>query len=134
MRILGIDYGEKYIGVAFADTNSILIAQPFEIVNNNGKELDRLAEIAKLKKIEKVILGYPRNLSGEATQQTEIVKEFGKKIETHLALPLEYQDETLSSVVIQEELSEDTKGRKKRIDDQAAALILQDYLEEEFRK
>ena len=136
MKIISLDFGEKFIGVAFADTDSVLIAQPIEIVKNkgDGKELDSISEILKKKKAELVVLGYPRNLSGHATQQTREVEAFGDRLKSTLGLPLKYQDETLSSVVVKDQLSEDKKGHKKRIDDQAAALILQDYLEQEFRR
>lgn len=135
MKIISLDFGSKYIGVAYADTNSILMAQPLEIIfnKNDGKEIDTLSELCKKKKAELVILGYPRNLSGNPTQQTRDVEAFGDKLKSTLEIPLKYQDETLSSVLVKDQLSEDKKGKKKRIDDQSAALILQDYLEQEFR-
>lgn len=135
MKIISLDFGEKYIGVAYADTDSVLIAQPIDIISNksDGKELEAIQELYKKKKAEMIILGYPRNLSGNATQQTREVEAFGDKLKDTLEVPLKYQDETLSSVLVKDELSEDKKGKKKRIDDQAAALILQDYLEQEFR-
>jgi len=85
-------------------------------------------------KAELIILGYPRNLSGNPTQQTTQVEAFGDKLKSKIEIPLEYQDETLSSVYVEEQLSEDKRGKKPRIDDQAAALFLQDYLESKFRK
>jgi putative holliday junction resolvase len=135
MKIISLDFGEKYIGVAYADTDSVLIAQPMEILSNknDGKEIDAVSELCKKKKAELIVLGYPRNLSGNPTQQTRDVEAFGDKLEDTLNIPLKYQDETLSSVLVKDQLSEDKKGNKKRIDDQAAALILQDYLEQEFR-
>jgi len=136
MKIISLDFGEKYIGVAYADTNSVLIAQPLEIISNknDGKEITSITELCKKKKAELIVLGYPRNLSGNPTQQTRDVEAFGDKLKGTLEIPLEYQDETLSSVLVKDQLSEDKKGNKKRIDDQAAALILQDYLEQEFRQ
>jgi putative Holliday junction resolvase len=136
MKIISLDFGEKYIGVAYADTNSVLIAQPVDIVKNNlddGKEIEAIDQLCKKYKAELIILGYPRNLSGHATQQTRDVEAFGDRLKAILQLPLKYQDETLSSVHVSEQLSEDKRGQKKRIDDQAAALILQDYLEQEYR-
>lgn len=135
MKIISLDFGEKYIGVAYADTDSVLIAQPLEIISNksDGKELEAIEVLCKKKRAELIVLGYPRNLSGNATQQTRDVEAFGDKIKGTLEVPLKYQDETLSSVLVKDQLSEDKKGNKKRIDDQAAALILQDYLEQEFR-
>lgn len=135
MKIISLDFGEKYIGVAYADTDSVLIAQPLDILpnKNDGKEIDAVSEVCKKKKAELIVLGYPRNLSGNPTQQTRDVEAFGDKLEDTIKIPLKYQDETLSSVLVKDQLSEDKKGKKKRIDDQAAALILQDYLELEFR-
>jgi putative Holliday junction resolvase len=133
MKIVSLDFGEKYIGVAYADTSSVLIAQPIEVVKNNGKELEAISAICAKLKAELIVLGYPRNLSGNATGQTRDVEAFGDKLKSTIDLPVKYQDETLSSVTVKEQLSEDKKGNKKRIDDQAAALILQDYLELEFR-
>lgn len=133
MKILAVDYGEKFIGLAFANTDSILIAQPQDIIANNGSAEQALKDICSDLKIEQIILGYPRTLDGGSNQQTRVVEEFGDKLKASIGLPLKYQDETLSSAHVREQLSEDKKGQKKRIDDQAAALILQDYLEQEFR-
>lgn len=135
MKIISLDFGEKYIGVAYVDTDSVLIAQPIDIITNtnNGKEIEAVKDICQKKKIELIVLGYPRNLSGNPTQQTRDVEAFGDKIKDTLKIPVQHQDETLSSVLVKDQLSEDKKGNKKRIDDQAAALILQDYLEAKFR-
>lgn len=136
MKILSIDYGSKNIGLAYADTNSVLIAQPLAIISNKetNSHFEELQEICKQRKIELIVLGFPRSLSGTVTQQTREVEAFGDKLKTILDLPLRYQDETLSSVHVREQLSEDKKGNKQKIDDQAAALILQDYLEQEVRQ
>jgi putative Holliday junction resolvase len=135
MKIIALDFGEKYIGVAFADTNSVLIAQPVEIIpnKNDGSEIEAVSALCTKLKAELIILGYPRNLSGNSTPQTTKVEAFGDKLKVAVEPPLEYQDETLSSVYVEEQLSEDKKGKKPRIDDQAAALFLQDYLENKFR-
>ncbi len=137
MKILAIDYGTKNIGLAYADTTSILIAQPLAIIANSTSDpaspFKELNLICQKYKIQQLILGYPRGLSGQITQQTRDVEAFGDKLKTILQLPLKFQDETLSSVHVRDQLSEDKKGNKQRIDDQAAALILQDYLEQEIR-
>jgi putative Holliday junction resolvase len=136
MKIVALDFGEKFIGAAFADTDSVLIAQPVEIIpnKNDGSEIEAILTLCTKLKVEMVILGYPRNLSGNPTQQTTQVEAFGDKLKSAIELPVEYQDETLSSIYVEEQLSEDKKGKKPRIDDQAAALFLQDYLESKFRK
>ena len=101
---------------------------------NDGSEIEAILTLCTKLKVEMVILGYPRNLSGNPTQQTTQVEAFGDKLKSAIELPVEYQDETLSSIYVEEQLSEDKKGKKPRIDDQAAALFLQDYLESKFRK
>lgn len=135
MKIISLDFGEKFIGVAFVDTSSILIAQPVEIIPNSsdGSELTKISELVTKLKAELVLLGYPRNLSGHATKQTTKIEGFGDKLKSTLSIPLKYQDETLSTAYVEEQLSEDKKGQKKRVDDQAAALFLQDYIEANFR-
>lgn len=133
MRIISIDFGEKRIGLAYVDTSSVLIAQPVQILANDGSEITKLKEFCESKKIDQIVLGYPRNMLGEPTQQTRVVEEFGDKLKSTVGLPLIYQDETLSTAHVKDQLSEDKKGTKTRIDDQAAALILQDYIEQHVR-
>jgi putative Holliday junction resolvase len=137
MRLLGLDFGEKRIGVSWVDTDVILLAQPFDIIDNlpddNSSAIAKISELTQLKKVEAIVLGYPRSLSGQATEQTEKVDYFKKELEGQIEIPIFYQDETLSTVMVSEHLSENTKGTKQRVDDQAAALILQDYIEIKFR-
>lgn len=126
-QLLGLDVGERRIGVAVADTG-VRIAVPIETITVDGDEIQRIAEICQRDTIAKIIVGYPRNQSGETTQQTTYVETFAEQL-VGIA-PVEFQDESLTSVIATQRL-ESSKKRYERgdIDMQAAAIILQDYLE-----
>jgi putative Holliday junction resolvase len=125
---LALDVGEKRIGVAVGD-NTVRIAVPFETIEVNGKELERIARLIIDERVDTVIVGYPRNQSGEATAQTAHVEAFAAQL-SDIAPKLVFQDESLTSVLAEQQLK--SHGRpysKGDIDAQAAAIILQDYLE-----
>ena len=126
--LVGLDVGEKRIGVSVADTG-VRIAVPFTTVEVNGDEINAIAEIVVKEGADTIVVGYPRNQAGEATAQTAYVEAFVKKIET-LAATIAYQDESLTSVMAEQQLKSHNKPYSKGdIDSQAAAIILQDYLE-----
>lgn len=126
--LLGLDVGEKRIGVAVGDT-AIKIAVPYDTVEVDGSEIERIAQIVVGESVQTVVVGYPRNQSGEPTAQTRFVEEFSGKLKD-IAAHIVFQDESLTSVLAEEQLK--SYGRpysKGDIDAKAAALILQDYLE-----
>ena len=126
--LVGLDVGEKRIGVSVADTG-IRIAVPFSTVEVDGNEVQAIAEIVLKERADTIVVGYPRNQQGEATSQTEFVEEFTKKLE-YLDKKIVFQDESLTSVMAEQRLK--SYGRpyaKGDIDAQAATIILQDYLE-----
>lgn len=126
---MALDVGEKRIGVALADS-AVRIAVPMETISVDGNELARIAEICKRDEIDTIVVGYPRNQSGEATKQTEYAENFAKQL-TDIA-PVVFQDESLTSVIAARRLEKSGKHYEKGdIDMQAAAIILQDYLEEQ---
>ena len=126
--LVGLDVGEKRIGVSVADAG-VRIAVPFTTVEVNGDEINAIAEIVVKEGADTIVVGYPRNQAGEATAQTAYVEAFVKKIET-LAATIAYQDESLTSVMAEQQLKSHNKPYSKGdIDSQAAAIILQDYLE-----
>ena len=139
MRVLALDVGTRRIGVAFADT-SVRIAIPREMIPVDGNEFENIAKNLRLEKAEVLVCGFPRNSKGEATQQTALVQEFVEKLKQFLAekgqkLPeIHFQDESLTSVTAEARLSGKRElTRKDRsdgiVDSEAAAIILQDYLE-----
>lgn len=125
---IALDVGEKRIGVAIGDAG-VRIAVPFDTIDVDGTELQRIAQIMIDEKIDVMVVGYPRNQSGEATAQTVFVETFAAKLKD-IAPNIIYQDESLTSVLAEQRLKSYGKPYSKAdIDAQAATLILQDYLE-----
>lgn len=126
---LALDIGEKRIGVAVGD-DIVRIAVPLETIDVDGNQLDRLARIVVDHEPDLVVIGYPRNQSGEPTAQTDFVEEVAKQL-ADIMPKIVFQDESLTSVLAEQRLKSYKKPYTKAdIDAQAAALILQDYLEQ----
>lgn len=123
-----LDVGEKRIGVAVADT-SIRIAVAFDTIEVDGSELEKIAEIVIREGAKKIVVGYPRNQQGETTAQTAYVEDFAKQL-VDIAEEIVFQDESLTSVMAENRLIDMKKPYTKGdIDAQAAAIILEDYME-----
>lgn len=124
---LGLDVGEKRIGVAVAD-DAVRIAIAYDTIEVDGNEIENIAEIALNQDAKTLVVGYPRNQSGGVTAQTHFVEQFAKKLE--YIGEVVFQDESLTSVIAEQRLQDEKKPYTKAdIDSLAAALILQDYLE-----
>jgi putative Holliday junction resolvase len=119
---LGLDIGSKRIGVA--RINSIArISEPLVTLSNDDSFISELKKIIDKEVIDLIVVGLPRNMSGEETRQTTVVKDFvDNTVRPSINLPIIYYDETLSSVDA-EKYSNDTK-KKRGIDAIAAAEIL----------
>ncbi len=129
--IISLDVGEKRIGVAVADLG-VKIAVPYDTILVNGREIEAIGELVMREGAHLIVIGYPRNQAGEATKQTEYVQEFAKKL-NDIPAQIEFQDESLTSVMAEERLA--AHGRpyhRSDIDAQAAAIILQDYIETHY--
>jgi putative Holliday junction resolvase len=125
---LALDIGERRIGVAVGDSG-IRIAVPFDTINVDGREIERITRLVIDEHIDTIVIGYPRNQSGEPTAQTAYVEEFAKKL-VDIAPEIVFQDESLTSVLAEQQLQSYKKPYTKAdIDAQAAALILKDYME-----
>lgn len=126
--LIGLDVGEKRIGVSVADTG-VRIAVPFTTIEVDGSEIQAIAEIVLKEQAEGIVVGYPRNQQGEATAQTNYVENFTKQLE-YLEKDISFQDESLTSVLAEQRLMAYKRPYSKGdIDAQAATIILQDYLE-----
>lgn len=126
---VALDVGERRIGVAVGDSG-VRIAVPFETIETDGAEVERIAKIVIDEKADVVVIGYPRNQSGAATAQTAYVEEFSKKL-VDVAPQIAFQDESLTSVMAEQRLQSHKKPYTKGdIDALAAAIILQDYMEQ----
>lgn len=136
MRILGLDYGTKTTGVAVSDPMG-WTAQGLEIIRRQEEEhlkptFNRIAEICAEYKVEKIVLGLPKNMNNTLGERGEKTLIFKQKLEAKLKLPVEMWDERLSTVAAENFLLEADMSRKKRknvIDKLAATIILQNYLD-----
>jgi putative holliday junction resolvase len=126
---VALDVGERRIGVAVGDSG-VRIAVPFDTIETDGRELERIAKVILDEHADIVVVGYPRNQSGEVTAQTAYVEEFARKL-VDIAPEIIFQDESLTSVMAEQRLQSYKKPYSKGdIDALAAAIILQDYMEQ----
>ena len=131
-RALGIDFGEKRVGLALSDRLN-LIASPYKTLQYIS-ENDLISEIKKIvidKEIEVFVIGLPLNMKGEDSDQTKKVRRF-KNLLSILELPIIYEDERFSSIIAKNSLvlqNVKTGHNKSEIDRTAAAIILQQYLD-----
>jgi len=126
--VIALDVGEKRIGIAIAD-GIVSIAIPFDTLEVDGTEIEQLSHIIEQENVTRIIIGYPRNQSGQATAQTAYVERFADQL-APLGIDMEFQDESLTSVHAEERLKAQKKPYNKGdIDMVAASIILQDYLE-----
>ena len=139
MRVMGLDVGSKTVGVAISDPLGFT-AQGVEIIkiNEEAKEFgfDRLGELVKEYQVDKFVVGLPKNMNNTEGPRVEASKAYGDKIKEIFNLPVDYQDERLTTVQAERMLVEQadvSRGkRKKVIDKLAALLILQNYLDRMF--
>lgn len=136
---MGLDVGSKTVGVAISDPLGFT-AQGVEIIkiNEEAKEFgfDRLGELVKEYQVDKFVVGLPKNMNNTEGPRVEASKAYGDKIKEIFNLPVDYQDERLTTVQAERMLVEQadvSRGkRKKVIDKLAAQLILQNYLDRMF--
>lgn len=136
MRIMGLDFGSKTVGVAVSDP-TLLIAQGIETVTRKspGKLRQTLARIDELKEeynIEKIVLGFPKNMNNTIGDRCEKTLEFKDLLEKRTGLDVVLWDERLTTVEAERILMEDgvrRENRKQHIDKIAAVFILQNYLD-----
>ena len=135
MRILGLDFGSKTVGVAVSDA-ICLTACALEIIRRDSpnkirKTLVRIEQLIDEYKVEKIVLGYPVMLDGSEGERVEKTKEFAIKLEKRTGIPVIFQDERLTTVEACEIM--DLAGIKKEdrykyVDSIAAQVILEDYM------
>ena len=135
-RVLGIDYGDSRIGLAMSDPLKI-IASPFKTIRNEGNEkcLQVFQSLIKEKDVEAIVVGLPMGLKGQETVQTKKVREFVNLLYA-LKLPIHLEDERLSSVSAEKSMIQQnikTGHNKGLIDQRAAAIILQQFLDKQNR-
>lgn len=135
-RVLGLDVGDRRIGLALSDSGGIL-ASPLTIIEHtteNG-DIEAILKIVREREAERIVVGLPRLMNGDIGPQAQKVQTFVEAMRSHTQIPIEYRDERLTTVEAQRLHQESGSKRKKgdvvRYDAMAAAVILQDYLEEQ---
>ena len=135
MRILGLDIGEKRIGVALSDPLKI-IASALKVIERTTDEaaVKQIIDLARENEVERVVVGMPRSLDGSLGKQAQAVQSFIDLLRGYTELPVVTWDERLSTVAAERTMLEvgmKRDKRKKRRDSLAAAFILQGYLDRE---
>lgn len=139
MRIMGLDVGSKTVGVAISDPLGFT-AQGLEIIPIDEEKgefgLERLTELVEQYKVDKFVVGLPKNMNNTSGPRVEASQAYGNLLIEQYRLPVDYQDERLTTVAAERMLIEQadiSRGkRKKVIDKLAAQLILQNYLDRTF--
>ena len=131
---MGIDWGEKRIGLAYADEVGIAVPLPAAVAASKKARLQHIEAMIEQRGIQMIVCGYPLNMNGSIGFKAKEVDVFIEAIEKRFRLPVHRIDERLSSHSVEQGL----KGQKKKIDrrsgeidSRAAALILQDFIEEQ---
>ena len=132
-RIMGLDIGDKTIGVAVSDLMG-LTAQGVTTIKRVGKkkDIEAIKQIIAEKQVNKIVSGLPKNMNGTVGPQGEKVQKFCELLKEETNLPIEFWDERLSKVAAERSLIEGNvrrENRKKVIDMLAAVIILQGYLD-----
>ena len=136
MRILGLDFGSKTVGVAVSD-ELLLTAQGLEIVrrqspNKLRQTLARIEQIITEYQVERIVLGFPKNMNNSEGERCEKTKEFKEMLERRTGLEVVLWDERLTTVSADKHMMQSgirREDRKKYVDEIAAVFILQGYLD-----
>lgn len=136
MRILGLDFGSKTVGVAVSDP-LLLTAQGVEIIRREKesklrKTLARIEELCQQYEVDHIVLGYPKNMNNTEGDRCEKTVEFKGMLEKRLNLPVVLRDERLTTVMADQTMMESNirrEHRKEYVDEIAAVFILQSYLD-----
>ncbi len=135
MRILGLDYGAKTVGVAMTDALGMTV-QPYKTIQRERESklrptLSEIAEIVRQYRIEKIVLGLPLNMDDTEGDRAARTRAFAAKLAVRVSVPIEFADERLTTMEAEEILDESGVPRseqKQMIDQVAAQLILEQYL------
>lgn len=136
MRIMGLDFGSKTVGVAISD-ELLLTAQGREVIrrqeeNKLRRTLARIEELIVEYRVEEIVLGLPKNMNSTEGERVKLTMEFKDKLERRTGLPVHMWDERLTTVAADRAMMEAgmrREDRKEQVDKIAAVFILQGYLD-----
>ena len=133
MKIMSVDYGDTRTGVAFCDEREILASAYCTVEERyQPKLVDRLIEIVDKEKPGLIVIGLPRNMDGSYGYRAEECKTLGTALSEMTDIPIDYEDERLTTVIAHDILSSNNvrgKKRKKTVDSVSAVVILQSYID-----
>lgn len=135
MRILGLDYGSKTVGVAMTDALGMTV-QPYKTIQRDRESklrqtLSEIAEIVEQYQIKKIVMGLPLNMDDTEGDRAAKTRDFAEKLKLRVAVPIEFTDERLTTMEAEEILDQSgiPRSEQKNVIDQVAAqLILEQYL------
>lgn len=138
MKIMSIDYGDARTGVAFCDVREML-ASAYTVIKESyqPKLAARLIEIINKEKAEMVVIGLPRNMDGSYGFRAEKCRELGELLKSEIDIPVDFEDERLTTVIAHDILSSNNvcaKKRKNTVDAVSAVVILQSYIDKRNKK
>lgn len=133
MKIMSVDYGDTRTGVAFCDVREML-ASAYTVIKETyqPKLVVRLVDIINKEKPEMVVIGLPRNMDGSYGFRAEKCRELGELLKSEIDIPIDFEDERLTTVIAHDILSSNNVGGKKRkntVDAVSAVVILQSYID-----
>ncbi|MHA1538164.1 MAG: Holliday junction resolvase RuvX [Alphaproteobacteria bacterium] len=134
LRLLGLDVGEKTIGLAISDS-AYTIGSPLETIRRGKftKDAERISELVEEKEVGGLVIGFPINMDGSEGPRCQSVRQFSQNLEKILGIPYVFWDERLSTAVVERMLVEEADMSRKRraqvVDKLAAAYILQGALD-----
>ena len=135
MRFLGIDYGTRRIGLAHGDELGLATPLPALTDAEPSKRRDALAAVVKQRRVDEIVLGYPYNMDGTVGFKAKEVDAFAESVRKEFGLPVHLVDERLTSHLAEAGMTQ-MELREIRaqgiIDSRAAAIVLQDYLDQRF--
>lgn len=133
MKIMSVDYGAARTGIAFCDKNEIL-ASAYTTINESyqPKLVKKIKSVIDKEKPEMVVIGLPRNMDGTYGFRCDKCKELGELLKDEINIPIEYEDERLTTVIAHDILSGNNvkgKKRKENVDAVSAVVILQSFID-----
>ena len=131
MRVLGLDVGDRRIGLALSDPTGLL-ASPFGVVERGPSDLADIVSVSEENEVAEIVVGLPLSMSGDSGRQAGKVRAFIRDLKSQTELPIKTVDERLSTVQAQSMLHQSERrrrGDRGQLDAAAAAIILQTYLD-----
>ena len=137
MNYLGIDYGEKRIGLSFGDSLGLAIPIEAAVEATEEARFAHIGQTINQRKVSHLVVGMPYNMNGSTGFKAKEVEEFIVKLKSRFSLPITTVDERLTSHQVEQQLKFQKRKVDRKsgeIDSRAASLILQDYLDQVFRQ